>query len=143
MANLPTMPRRSWLERTSLVLGCVLTIFGAVTVAGWLMHIDAQVQLEPGSPPIVANAALSMILLGVVLVLVELGLAQAAWAALLPAAIGLATLLEQVFGWDLRIDELLAHDNLQIDTASPGRMGAVVAGSILLASVALVWRGAQ
>jgi PAS domain S-box-containing protein len=143
MSNLPTMPRRSWLERISLALGCVLTTFGAITLAGWFMHIDAQVQLEPGSPPIVANTAFSVLVLGLVLLLIELGWTQAAWAAVLPAAIGLASLLEQIFGWDLHIDELLVRDNLQIEIAAPGRMGAIVGGSLLLVSLALVWRARQ
>jgi PAS domain S-box-containing protein len=139
MSNLPTLPRRSWLERLSLILGCALTSLGAITLAGWLLHNDAWVQFAPTSPPITANAALSVLILGVALVLAELGWAQAPWMALAPAILGLASLLEQVFSLDLHLDEFLVHDYLQVDLHTPGRMSAMVAGSLLLSSLTLVW----
>lgn len=77
MATLPTLPRRSRLERISLGLGFVLALFGAIAVAGWLLHLGTMVQLAPGSSPITPNIALCVLILGAVLLLIESGWAKA------------------------------------------------------------------
>ena len=137
----PTLPRRSWLERSSLALAVALLLFGTAAFAGWILNLDILVQVMGGVAPIRANTALCLVLLGAVLLLVELGWSKFAWAALMPAAIGLLSLVEQITQYDLGIDEFLARDYLLIGTEAPGRMAAIVAGSLFLASIVLSIRG--
>jgi len=141
MATLPTLPRRSWWERASLALAWLLLVFGLGASTGWLLHLDWLVQGAARLAPIRANFALSVLILGVVLLALELGWPRLAWLALLPALIGLLTLFEQIAQHDLGLDEVLVHDHLTIGTESPGRMAAIVAGSLLLVGVVLSLRG--
>jgi PAS domain S-box-containing protein len=124
----------------SLVLAVALILVGALTLAGWWLHLDALVQPLPGIAAIKVNAALCWLFLGLALLTVELGLPQFAWIAVLPASIGLLTLIEHIASIDLRIDELLATDHLLLETAHAGRMAAVTAGCILLGGGVLAWR---
>jgi signal transduction histidine kinase len=59
-------------------------------------------------------------------------------AALLAAIVGLATLSQHVFGWDLKIDLLLIKDmRLSPETIHPGRMSLAAALDFLLLGSAL------
>ena len=142
MATLPTMPRRSWLERTSLLLAAGLVLLGASGLAGWWLHLDALVQPLPGFAPITANASLCIFLLGVALLGQELAAPRMVVAcAGLPAGIAALTLVEYILAADLKIDELLASDRLLVDTVQSGRMSLASACGLLLAALVLVSRG--
>src|SRR3954468_3210825 len=116
MEPLPTLPRRSWLERSSGALAGALILVGAFSLAGWWLHEDSL--LQPFSltnfAAIKANTALCFFLLGLVLLAIELGWCRLAWFALGPVAIGALTLLENILNRDWGIDELLARDHLLI-----------------------------
>ncbi|MBI5381642.1 MAG: response regulator [Opitutae bacterium] len=140
MANLPTLPRRTWLEQLLLGLAVALIVIGGLTLIGWWFRLDGLLQPLTGMAPLKANAGLGILLLGVALLLAELSHKRFSGLALLPALIGAVTLLEHIIGVNLQIDELLARDHLLIDTAHPGRMATVVAGSLLVGGVALAWR---
>lgn len=140
MAYLPTLPRRSWLERLSFALAAGAVIAGSVSLLGWWLRLDLLVQpLQDGSA-IKSNEAFCALVLGAVLILVELGVTQAAWLALLPATVAGLTLAENVFGLDAHIDELLAADHLVIEAGVPGRMSAMASCCLLLISLVLAWR---
>jgi len=143
MVSLPTLPHRSWLERASLAIAVLLVAIGAAALAGWWFHLDALVQPLSSSSAITANEALCVLILGVVLVATEFGFFNAAWLALVPAAVGLVSLAENVFEFDLHIDEILATDRLVADAIQPGRMSATSAACLLLASLALAWHGSK
>jgi PAS domain S-box-containing protein len=104
------------------------------------MNIDALVQLHPGAPYVKANSGLGILCLGLVLLGIELGWPKVAWLALLPAAIGGASLIENAFQVDLHIDEWLVTDHLGTDNTAPGRISIVVGACFLLAGLSLVWR---
>jgi len=106
MATLPTLPRRSWLERSSLLLAIGLVLLGASGLAGWWLHLDALVQPLPGFAPITANASLCIFLLGVALLGQELAVPLLVVAgAGVPALISALTLVEYVVPTDFKIDE--------------------------------------
>src|SRR5262249_39590135 len=70
--------------------------------------------------------------------------------ALVAACIGLLTLSEYVFGWDLGIDQLLFTDSAPEQRYAPGRMAPMTALSFLLFGAAAPlsddsrgWRGAD
>src|ERR1700678_452148 len=141
MDNVTTLPRRSWAERVSLALAAVLVVLGATTLLGWLFHIDSLVQpfshLAPA--PIKDNEGLCFLAIGLALLGREFGVRKAAWAAVVPAAVGILTASEGLFGVDLRIDELLARDFLLIDTVYPGRGSIMAVVCITLAGFTLLW----
>ena len=140
MDLLPTLPRRTWLERVSLLLAIGLVALGAISVAGWWLHQEILLQPFGAHAPIQPNSALSFLMLGLVLLAIEFGDRRLTWFALLPAAIGAATLIESLLKVDLQIDELLAQNYLMIETGQPGRMAVLVAICLLVTGGALVWR---
>jgi len=143
MTSLPTLPRKSWLERCSLAVAGALIIFGVMALTGWWTHLDTFVQPVSTVAAIKANEALCVLILGIVLLGTDLGYVGAAWLALLPAGVAALSLAENVFHADLHIDEFLVSDHLLVDTAQPGRMSAMSACCLLLSSLALAWHGTR
>ncbi len=141
MSYLPTLPRRSWLERTSLALAVSLVLLGLISVIGWALRLDSLVQPLANCASFKINNALCVLGLGLGLLGLELGWDKMVWSAAGPAIIAGLTLVESVFRVDLRIDELLVHDHLLADTAQPGRMSSMAACCLFLASLTLLWRG--
>src|SRR3954462_221493 len=135
-----TSPRRTWLERFSITLAIALVVVGLMTLVGWGLRYEPQLQPFAGRAPIRVNAAISFVLLGVVLVSLEFRRRRVAWLALIPVAIGAATLAETVFKLNFQIDEILLRDHLAIDTDSPGRMAPLTALCVLLAGGTLAWQ---
>ena len=123
-------------------LAAVLTAaLGVIVLAGWAFGLPLLRSVLPGAVEMVANTAVGLVLAGCALFV--LGdrpspplqrLAQA--LALAVAALGLATLGEYLFGWQLGIDELLFRYTGGAFNANPGRMSpysAVAFASIGLA----------
>src|SRR5258708_27133899 len=97
MDLLPTLPRRTWLDRASMVLAIGLVLIGAVSIAGWWLHNEALLVPFAGYAPVKHNAAAGFLVLGLVLLAIELGWPQLSWCALIPAAIGGRSRAEIVF----------------------------------------------
>src|SRR5271165_850406 len=135
-----TLPRRSWTERASLALALALVVIGAWALVGWIFHADSMLEPIGRAAPIKANEALCFLAIGLALAGRELGIRRAAWAAVVPALVGGLTSLEGFFGVDLKIDELLAHDSLLVDTVQPGRGSVMAACCIALAGATLLLR---
>jgi PAS domain S-box-containing protein len=140
MAALPHPPPTTWLQRISLALAVALCLLGLLALALKLVYPDALPQIEPELTALKANSALAVLLLGVVLLMVEFGSAKMAWLALLPALVGALTLVEQLFHFNLGIDELLVRDYASADSADPGRMHFMSAACLLLAGTVLAWK---
>jgi len=141
MAFLPTLPRRSWLERSSFGLAVALIVIGVAGLLGGLLHVDGLVQPLANGASFKANNALCVLALGLALLGLELGWLNATWIAGLPATIAALTLFENVFRVNLHIDEFIVHDELPLDTSQPGRMSALVSCCLLLVSLMVIWRG--
>ncbi|MFI5358163.1 MAG: CHASE domain-containing protein, partial [Opitutales bacterium] len=136
------MPRRSWLERTSLLLASFLVLLGAGALAGWWLHLDVLIQPLPGFAPISANASLCFFLLGCALLGQELESPRTVvGCAVPPAVLAALTLAEYILRADLKIDELLTSDHLLVDTVQSGRMSIASSCCLLLAALVLVSRG--
>src|SRR5215212_7031553 len=116
MEPMPTVPKRSWLERTSLGLAAALVAVSMLTLMAWWLRIDELLQPITAFGPLKINGALGFLVLGLVLLALELGWRKWIPLACLPLAIGLATLVEDLSGYDLRIDQLLVGDHLTTDT---------------------------
>jgi PAS domain S-box-containing protein len=120
-------------------------LLGGIALVGWLFHVDVLKSILPGAVTMKPNTALGFVLAAVALSHVppsESGsrarlLARGCAVAVVVLAI--LTLCEHLFGWDLRIDELLfADDPLAIGTSQPGRMAPQTAVSFLLTGAALL-----
>src|SRR6185369_17963963 len=61
--------------------------------------------------------------------------------AVVPAAIGVLSLAEDLLRKNFFIDELFVTDHLLIDTEIPGRMPVMVAFCVALGGLVLAWRG--
>ena len=124
----------------------VLTIAcGVLVLVGWTLDIPLIRSVLPGAVEMKANTAVCLILAGVAL-FVAVNPAMPYARSIAPAlalaisAIGLATLSEYAFGWNLGIDELLFRDSAVAYNAAPGRMSpysAAVFGAVGLALAAL------
>jgi len=123
--------------------GVVLTI-GMLVLAGWLFDIPALKSVLPGLATMKANAALSFMMSGASLLLTALGnknqridLLSKACAGI-SLLMGLLTLSEYIFSWDLGIDQLLFKDTLTTASAHPGRMSLVTAVNFSLLGLSLL-----
>jgi PAS domain S-box-containing protein len=140
MDLLPTLPRRTWLERVSIALAVALVAVAALSLAGWWLNQAMLVQPFAGRPAIPANAAVGFLVLGGVVLGIQLGWPRVGWFALVPVGIGALTLTESILKLDFPFDELLVRDQVAIDTAHPGRMSVLTAACLVIAGLTLVWR---
>ncbi|HEY8084676.1 MAG TPA: PAS domain S-box protein [Methylophilaceae bacterium] len=123
----------------------VITIFLGLTVlTGWALSIPLLKSFVPGGiHETKANTAISMVLLACVLFVLSnrpsrsLQLA-AQIVALMVVALGLASLGQYLFGWQLGIDELLFRDHVgALYTAFPGRTAPFAAIALVINGIAL------
>jgi PAS domain S-box-containing protein len=127
--------------------GCVSLTMGGLVLLGWTIDNPSLKSLAPGFVPMMPNAAVAFVLVGVSLLSMSftsqrqstrwVGIGCAAAATI----IGLVTGLEYLLGWDLGIDQWLFYE--PIETAGPwvpGRMGANTAMCFVLLGVALLFK---
>jgi PAS domain S-box-containing protein len=114
------------LSRSTLyahLAGGLAVALGAVVLVGWYLHEPALIQVSPAFVPMQYNTALGFALGGAALLLVTRSLDR--WAPLaggIVLAIGVLTLIEYVFGVELKIDQLLMEHYIDKETSHPGRM---------------------
>ncbi|WP_447985926.1 ATP-binding response regulator [Nitrospira sp. Nam74] len=121
-------------------------------VAGWALHVPELRSLCFSWPPVKPNTALALMAGALSVWLLTL---RSSYHSLLPvylsrafsglmAVIGVLTLLEYEFQWDLGIDTwIFSQAVLSYDAANPGRMARITATSLMLlgTSVAvLTWK---
>jgi PAS domain S-box-containing protein len=119
---------------------CVVIVGCLVFFGGWGLNLTAFKSIVPGAAEMKANTALCFILAGISLGLHSLGLQTrrcsfgiAPGCAIAVILIGALTLSQDLFGWNLGIDELLFPDVLPY----PGRMGDNTALNFVLLGIAL------
>jgi signal transduction histidine kinase/CheY-like chemotaxis protein len=142
------------LERSRVVVACGSGLAGAIgltSLLGWLLHNDVLKGLG-GVVTMKANTAFGLCLLsGSIFFLGRQPSGSSAKgavrvAAALAIALGIATLLQHVTGWDLGIDQLVFKEAAgAIATASPGRVGppACIVFVLLGCGILLVGRRNQ
>src|SRR5712691_10108698 len=120
-------------------------LVGGLVLVGWALDVEILKRISTGWASMKANPALALILSGAALWLLQADqvgprtrpIAQA--CAAIAALIGLLTLLEYGFGWDLGIDQLLFTQPVGAnDTAYPGRMSPAAAMYFVLVALALL-----
>lgn len=118
--------------RRSQVLNLVVMATGLVVLIGWATGTQLLTRLVPGLIAMKANTALGFVLFGLAGFLSVNPNPAVRRIALLAASVGgllgILTLGQVVFGWNLGIDQLLFADTIDpTGTASPGRMAPLTA----------------
>ena len=135
------MGKRDWLwwEIAAMASGGIGAALGLTVLAGWYTHDFALVQGHPTLVPMQFNTALGFVLCGAGLLLAALRYRRLAMVCGgIAGVVGLLTLIEYVFGIDLRIDELLMEHSITVKTSSPGRMAPNTALAFALTGTALL-----
>ena len=121
---------------------------GCLVLFGWAFHIEHLKSILPGLVTMKANAALGLAFSGTSLWLLLPGESRtrrghiARFLALVVVVIGAATLLEYLFGLNLRIDQLLFNEPTgTVATYSPGRMAPTTTTAFLAIGLALLLLG--
>ena len=122
--------------------------FGLWVLAGGMFQVDALKNLLPGQGEVKANAALCFVLIGLGVWAFRRGQStvSSAWklvakvAAATACVVGLLSLLEYVFAWDLGIDQLLFTPGPEDLPGSlrPGLMSPIAAVGFLCLGIALL-----
>ncbi|HET8721000.1 MAG TPA: PAS domain-containing protein, partial [Nitrospira sp.] len=119
---------------------------GGLVLFGWAVDSADLKSLAPGLIPMMPNAAIAFLLIGVSLVCASIKTKSrmtilrltAGASAALTAAVGLATSLEYLLGMNFGIDQWLFHDPLQtVGPWMPGRIGLNTAACFFLLGTAL------
>ncbi|HEY7402147.1 MAG TPA: PAS domain S-box protein [Candidatus Angelobacter sp.] len=112
-------------------------MLGIVVLIGWQIHSRALVQVVPTLPPMYRMTALSFVLNGVALLLLNTGHKRAAaFLARVTLLLVILVCLEYALGTNFGIDEFLGPD--YITTFIPGRMSPVSALCFVGASLAVI-----
>jgi PAS domain S-box-containing protein len=137
-------PRRDGRPRLSLLaaaIGGLVSLVGFAYLAAWLSGSMTVRGLE--AVTMKTNAAACLAACGAALTLLVVGGRIAGWTAralaVLALLIGGLTLVENISGWNLGIDQLLAHEAAGAQgVISPNRMGTPASTSFLLTGLALL-----
>jgi two-component system cell cycle sensor histidine kinase/response regulator CckA len=129
-------------SQTSAAL--TMLIGSTVLFGGWVLGISILKSILPGAATMKSNTALCFLLSGAALWFLSnkaisparqrIGQACAAIVCL----VGFLTLTQYLFGWDLRIDQLLFSDSPGDGSVYPGRMAPASALSFFLSASALL-----
>ncbi|MBI3961709.1 MAG: hypothetical protein HY335_03075 [Deinococcus sp.] len=136
----------SSLQLFAQAAGALAILVGCLVLVGWLLDIAALKGILPGLATMKPNAAIAFLLVGLSLWLL-LREQAARWkrnvargCALLVALLGLLTLSEYLFSWDLGIDQLLFPEAVRADSTSlPGRMASATALNFVVLGLALLF----
>ena len=129
----------------SCAAGFVVLSLGAAVLIGWVADIEALKSAIPGQAPMRPNAAAGFVMAGASLcMLTAAHLNQPSqWmmraTAALTLLLGILSLSETIFGWNLGIDELLIRaPSDSFEMVTPGRMSSAAAASFVLLGSALL-----
>jgi len=132
----PLTPPDSWVRLVASGLGLLVALAGLFVMLGWWLRVDPLVQAGAEFGPIKFNTGLGVACLGAALFFLIGGPRKLTWLGLVPAGLGLLTMIEHLAGFDLGIDQLLARDHLApAATLHPGRMAPVAAICLVAAGV--------
>ena len=137
-AHQPLAPPNSWVRLLASGLGLAVALGGLIVVVGWWLRVDSLVQAGAEFEAVKVNTGLGVACLGAALFFLIGGPHKLTWLGLVPAGLGLLTLIEHLAGVDLGIDQLLARDYLAGPaTLHPGRMAPVSALCLVAAGLAV------
>src|SRR5689334_8821787 len=123
----------------------LVVVSGLLVIVGWIID-DPFLRggFSPSGITVKTNAGIAMLCCGLSLSLQCFNISVqtlrvARFLAVIAIVIGALTLAEHLFGWDLRIDQLLFHEPPGASaTVSPNRMGPPATLMFILGGVALL-----
>ncbi|BBP04997.1 hypothetical protein TPL01_19290 [Sulfuriferula plumbiphila] len=115
---------------------------GLAVLVGWVFSVPLLKSVFPGAVEMKANTAVGLVLAAWALFMLGKRPSQsrsrlAQIVALVVVALGLATLSQYLFGWQLGIDELLFHDTADAYNAIRGRMSPFTAVAFAIIGLTL------
>ncbi len=129
----PALPRSA---------AAITAVIGLLGLAGWVFAVPLLKSVLPGAVEMKSNAAVGLVLAACALFILcdrpsppAQRLAQR--FTLVVAALGLVTLVEYAFGWQLGIDELLFRDTTDAYNPYRGRMSPYSSVAFVLIGLAL------
>ena len=133
-------------KQISQIAGLTVVTITVIVLLGWQFDISLLKSGFPGiSATMKANTAICFLLAGMSLILLQrqpstqLYYRISQGMAVSIIVIGLMTMGEYLFGWDLKIDNLLFRSDVVLpDTPYPGRMGLNTACNFVLMGIALL-----
>jgi len=126
-------------EFIGITCGALSAIIGLLVIIGWVFHIEIFVRIHPASVPMMFNTALGLLFCGVALLtfgirLTTTSIICGAFVTLL----GMLSLLQYLFGVNLRIDNLFIDPYLTVESLLPGRMAPNTAVAFFLTGAAIL-----
>ena len=121
----------------------IIIFIGLTTLAGWALSIPVLKSFIPGAIQMKPNTAVGMVVLACTLFILSnrpstaLQLAAQVMAGMV-LLLGLASLGEYMFGWQLGIDEFLFRDIGNTYSPYPGRIAIFVAIAFIINGAALI-----
>ena len=121
------------------VAGGLSTALGLTVLVGWHTHNTALLQIHPSFVAMVYNTALAFFVCGMALIAIALGRPRlAAISGIYALVIGLLTLCEHIFDFNLGIDQLFMRHYVAVANAYPGRMALNTAVFLPLVGLGLL-----
>jgi len=141
----PTAHRFQAFHGLALMLSLVVVALGATVLAGWAFDIAPVKSVFSGLATMKANMALGMLLCGSTLALLsqkKVTTSTRFWAIIMAIAVivlGALTLSEDLFGWNIGIDQWLFRDlSGSVKISSPGRFSPSTAFCLIMTGSALL-----
>lgn len=133
----PVSPRSAPVARITGLAGLV---GGSLVLVGWIFNIRFLIQPTLSVPSMKVNTAVAIAACGASLwcLATRRFTGAAPVLAVVVAAIGLAQLSQDLFGWNLGIDQLVFPDPTALDGFHPGRMSPLAAFSFASLGLALL-----
>ena len=129
------------LKAVAVVAGGLTTLLGVIVIVGWQTNNVTLVQVLPTFVPMQYNTALGFVLCGLGLLFTMYERPRfAVPVGVLAATIGVATLLQYIFGFNFGIDQLFHDHDITVKTSHPGRMAPNTAVCFSLFGLAIVAR---
>ncbi len=121
----------------------ITVLFGLAALSGWALHIHALTSVIPGAAEMKANTALCLVMAGGALFLLagpgsaRFELAVRCFGAVV-LLIGVSTIAEYLFDWQLGLDEALFRDPVGAFVSFRGRMSPYSALAFVAVGSALI-----
>jgi signal transduction histidine kinase len=136
------------LRRASAAAAVVVAGIGTFVLIAWMLGLPALTAPTPSWATMKANSALCFVLIAVALLPRRTNGRRSRVGPFLAAAVLLiaaATLSQDLFGWNLRIDELLVREHVAGlgEFGAPGRMSPITAADLIFLAAALLLRDAD
>ena len=143
----PSENRFGYAAHVPQVAGLLAAGGAALVLIGWVFDIGPVKAPIPGLATMKANTAAVFVLAGAAVWMSKAGVRPSRGTCLLAsvvAIVGLATLSEYLFGWDLHFDQLAFKDDKSpAATLAPGRMSPATASFFVLFGASVLVSAAE